>query len=410
MIKKIRNNKGSILGVTMVMMVTLTLFGYGLINLSGVNAFEVTQAVDNTQTFWSNEAALVAGTHRTVQDPTYAGTTGPEVFGNGSFQISTSTQPNGIIVTALSTNGNFTRGASGRLPFIPAPFNNTVSTGDDLRLDLSGGWFGGSSANVYGKTRIGDTYYEGGGWWSGDAWFEDKQDHVGQGDTTLSVPDLDGNGSGDQFDDFREFCMAATDSVPEGEAVYIAEEDTAWVYPSSQLAGIKVLCVDVKEVVTVTRKCRGRWWWRYCWDETSVSTSGGDVNVLFGSSWEDDQDLTILAAGKVNYYQPLQFAGNSRLSFASWEDYSESSLFVSAHDSVIFSHDDANFDFTFVNGTLTGNVIANGTMFLNEEWWSSQQFYFSDRALMGDLPPGFALLSGGGAGNVTYLMLDWQET
>ncbi len=51
MFKKLKNKEGSILGVMMVIMVTLTLFGYGLINLSAVNAVEVTQAVHNIQLF-----------------------------------------------------------------------------------------------------------------------------------------------------------------------------------------------------------------------------------------------------------------------------------------------------------------------------------------------------------------------
>jgi hypothetical protein len=52
------NEKGMILGMALIFMIISVLMGYGLINLSAVDAIEVIKAVQITQAFWTAEAGL----------------------------------------------------------------------------------------------------------------------------------------------------------------------------------------------------------------------------------------------------------------------------------------------------------------------------------------------------------------
>ena len=103
--------------------------------------------------------------------------------------------------------------------------------------------------------------------------------------------------------------------------------------------------------------------------------------------------------------EPLQYSSASRLSTISWGDYGEISVFRSEHESVVYSHEDANFVDILDWGQSTGNIITNKDLSLTEVL-TYEKFYFSDRAKNGDMPPGFKLLPGASG---TPYVTDWQE-
>jgi len=138
------------------------------------------------------------------------------------------------------------------------------------------------------------------------------------------------------------------------------------------------------------------------------STPGaGDVNIFFDTSWQEGEDLTVISTGTVTYLEPLQFQQDARLSIIAWDDYRELSVFRSQHESIIYAHDDANFVDILDWGSTTGNIIVNDDMSLLEVL-TYEKYYYSDKAINGDLPPGFqGLCSANGV--LSSKLSDWQE-
>ena len=105
----------------------------------------------------------------------------------------------------------------------------------------------------------------------------------------------------------------------------------------------------------------------------------------------EGEDLTVISTGTITYVEPLQFQEEARLSTVSWGDYTEGSIFRSEHESVIYTHDDANFIDILDWGSTTGNIIANNAV--SDHPWDPkkdgisllelltyEKFYYSDRA------------------------------
>ena len=136
-----------------------------------------------------------------------------------------------------------------------------------------------------------------------------------------------------------------------------------------------------------------------------ANSSQGNVNIFFDATWANNQDLTVISTGSINYIEPLQFQANSRLSTASYSDYGEASIFRSEHESVIYSNQDAHFIDILDWGSTTGNVIANRDVSL-AEILTYEKYFYSNRAKNGNLPPGFQWLS---SSTGTPYMRSWQE-
>jgi hypothetical protein len=136
------------------------------------------------------------------------------------------------------------------------------------------------------------------------------------------------------------------------------------------------------------------------------SPGTGNVNIFFDAVWQEEEDLAVISTGDITYIEPLQFQEDARLSTISWLDYNEASIFRSEHESVVYAHDDANFVDVLDWGSTTGNVIANDDIGLTEVL-TYEKYYYSNRALNGDLPPGFQLL-GGSSGQAR--LMNWQVT
>jgi hypothetical protein len=214
-------------------------------------------------------------------------------------------------------------------------------------------------------------------------WFEDKQEGVSSQDTTIPIPDYDESGTSDQFSDFVLFGREVVQSYSPDEVVYIQNNGTVNIFPDRDLVGKKVIFVE------------------------GSSSGAGDVNIFFDGTWEENEDLTVISTGTVTYLEPLQFQDDARLSIIAWDDYNEASIFRSQHESVVYAHDDANFVDVLDWGSTTGNIIINDDMFLREVL-TYEKYYYSDKAMNGDIPPGFKGLCSA-SGRLTSKLSDWQE-
>lgn len=363
------NNRGSALILSYMIIVVLVLLGSAYVASSISESNIARRYSDSKRAFWIAEAGLAQAYHDWVGNPSYSGSTAN--FGDGSYTVTKSLSSPEVTVTAAFGSSqevikaNFIR--------IPHPFENTLSAGGDLTLT---GLL--ARVEVYNKTRISGLYSNTRG---ATGWFEDKQEGTPQNQTTIPIPDYNNNGTADEFGDFVEFGRQVAASYPSDQVVYLQTDGTVNIFPNSTLLGKKVIFVE------------------------GTSPQGGNVNIFFDATWRENEDLTVISTGNITYVEPLQFQEEARLSTVSWGDYSEASVFRSEHESVVYTHDDANFVDILDWGSTTGNVIANDDISLLEVL-TYEKYYYSNRALNGDLPPGFQYLSGA-SGQVR--ITDWQQ-
>ena len=333
---------------------------------------------DSAYAFCMAEAGIAVGYDALMKDASYSGVTwtDPVGDGRGSYRIIISQTSNGLEIRAEGQSGSMTRILTADLATVPYPFQNTISAGDDLKLS---GLI--AKLNVFGKTRISGSFELSGFWASGT--FEDKLEGQPQSETRITIPDYDGDGDTNDFDDFVTYGRLTALDYDEDEVVYIQSDSTINIFPDSELIDKKIVFVE------------------------GSSPGEGDVNIFFDATWQEGQDLTVISTGDVTYVEPLQIQEDARLSNVAWEDYNEASIFHSEHESVVFANDDANFIDILEWSDTTGNIIANDDITFSEALtW--QDFYFSDRALNGDLPPGFGRLANG-LRIVSTKLIDWQE-
>jgi len=320
-----------------------------------------------SQAFWTAEAGM-AQAYNNWKTTGFTGSGGS--FGSGTYTIDSTALPQ---VTVVATCNNAQRSLSANFVRIPHPYENTLSVGGNLSLS---GLL--ARVEVYGKTRISGTYSKSGA----SDYFQDKQTGVNSDYTSIPIPDYNSNGTKNEFADFVQFGRKAVQSYSSDEVVYIQNNGTVLVYPDSALVGKKVLFVE------------------------GSAPGQGNVNIIFDATWGQQEDLTIISTGTITYIEPLQYpAEQSRLSTASWGDYNEASIFRSEHQSVIYTHEDANFVDILDWGSTTGNIIANGNVGLKEVL-TYEKYYYSNRAANGDIPPGLQWLSGTSGAT---LLTNWKE-
>lgn len=363
------NNRGVALILCYMVIVVLTLLGSAYMASSISESNIARRYSDSRSAFWIAEAGLAQAYHDWVINPNYSGATAN--FGGGSYTVTKN--PYSPEVTVTTTFGSDQKVVRANFVRIPLPFENTLSAGDDLSL---AGLF--ARVEVYDKTRISGSYSQ---TFGASGWFEDKQEGIPQNQTTIPIPDYNNNGTADEFGDFVEFGREAVASYPSDEVVYIQTNGTVNIFPDQSLIGKKVIFVE------------------------GTSPGLGDVNIFFDATWHEDEDLTVISTGDITYVEPLQFQEDARLNTVSYGDYNEASIFRSEHESVIYTHDDANFIDILDWGSTIGNIIANDDISLLEVL-TYEKFYYSDRAYNGDLPPGFQHLSGS-SGQVR--ITDWQQ-
>ncbi|MCM8757681.1 MAG: hypothetical protein NC900_03070 [Candidatus Omnitrophica bacterium] len=344
-----------ILCYTIVFVLTVLSSGYFISSVAEKNFSQ--RYLDSRKAFWIAEAALAKSYYNWKNNPNYTGEEG--TFAGGNYTIDKETFSPEVIVNA--SFGTASKTIKANFVRIPHPFENTISCGRNMSLS---GLL--ARIEVYDKTRISGNYnYT----WGAKGWFQDKLEGVNPDYTTIKIPDYDQNGISDEFNDFVYFARNVINSYPSQEVVYIKTNNTVNIFPNHNLIGKKVIFVE------------------------GSLPGEGDVNIFFDGTWQESEDLTVISTGDISYIEPLQFQANARLSTISWEDYNEASIFRSQHQSVIYAHQDANFVDILDWGSTTGNVIVNNNIWL-EEVLTYEKYYYSDRAFKGDLPAGFAYLSG----------------
>jgi len=330
--------------------------------------------VDSVRAFWLAEAAVAKGYSELMSSSAYNGEDWT-ALASGQYRVIRGASSGGVEIRAEATSGSATQALSFTLALVPYPFENTMSAGDDISLT---GILGNIS--VYDKTRLSGEFSQSGIVTS--AWFEDKIEGVDSSYTSMPIPDYDQNGTADEFTDFVVMSQDVVADYPAEEVVYLQTSGTVNIFPSDTLIGKKVIFVE------------------------GDSPGQGDVNIFFDTTWEDEEDLTIISTGEVTYIQPLQFQEDARLSIVSWSDFIEVSIFQNAHESVIYAHDDAYYVDILDWGSTTGNIIAQDDISIFE-FITNEKFYYSDRAYNGDLPPGFGRLAS--TGSISNQIADWQE-
>lgn len=357
-----------------VIIATLTILGSALIGRSISENSLTTYHANSTRAFWIAEAGLNSAINFLSHNQPLPG--GQISFGSGTYQLNYS-----IATSTLSSTGTFngvSRTVQITVSNIPPAFLNAISVGHDFNiLGLL------AKINVTGNTLISGAYKLSG--IGASATFNPaKQTGVNQDLTTIKIPDYNGNGTTDEYSDFVQFGRSTCQSLPEDQVVYIQNPTNADVniWPNERLATVKVIYIE------------------------GSAAGAGTTNIIFDASWRDNEDLTVISTGNINYLEPLQVnQQNARLSTISWGDYTEGSIFMSQHQSVVYSHDDTNFVNIISNGTLTGNVITNDNLGILDIF-VKQSFFYSDRAANGDLPPGFSGLSGS-SGTIDFS--EWRE-
>jgi hypothetical protein len=382
-----KRHKGAALITACVITVFLSIAGIAFSIRSIQERSLAVRYVDSVRAFWLAEAALAKGYSELMNDSSYGGA-GWTTLAGGDYRVIRGVTSGGVEVRGEGSSGSATQALSFTLVFIPFPFENTISVGgrdpdgNPVGGDLSLSGIIGSIA-VYGKTRLSGEFTKSGSWTS--ASFEDKVEGADTDYTAISVPDgsSDANTKDNDFSDFVDMGREVIADYPEEEVVYLQTNGTVNIFPNRSLAGKKVIFVE------------------------GDNPGEGNVNIFFDTSWQDDQDVTIISTGEVAYVQPLDIGSDSRLSIISWGDYNEASIFRSTHESVIYTHGDADYADILDWGSTTGNIIVQENMAMYE-YITNSKFYYSDRAFNGDLPPGFSRLTAG-AGVLSSRITDWQE-
>ncbi len=370
------NKRGSALLLSYMTVAFLTTLSSAFIAKSVSESNMAKRHVASEQAFWIAEAGLNDALYNIRLSSSWTPSASATTYNSGTYLVTKTDYGSYVELSATGTYNNVTRRVKGVLASVPSVFDNTVSVGD--RMTLNGLL---ARVEVYGQTRIGGTYSKS---WGASDYFEDKVTGASSDQTSLYIPDLDSNGTSNEFADFVEFGRDAVEDYDASEVVYIQGDSTVNIFPDVTLVGKRVIFVE------------------------GTASGAGDVNIYFDSSWGADQDLTVISTGTITYIEPLQFGDDARLSTISWDDYVEASIFRSQHESMVYTHDDANFIDVLDWGSTTGNIIVNDDLSLTEVL-TYEKYYFSDRAQSGDLPPGFSGFASTGSGTLASSLSNWQE-
>ncbi len=372
----VKNKKGSALLMSLMVVGTLVTLSAAF-TISTVNEMNNSRRYQSSaKSFWIAEA----GVNEFMADPSMldAGDV-TRIFGTYSVDLSKDdTDPNERILTAIATANGVSRTLEVKFPANPAIlYDNTMSSGGDLNL------FGLlAKLDIYDKTRLSGEFNKSG--FLSIADLEDLQENVPSDQTTFTYPDADENGTPDEFSDFVQFNRDLIATYDPSEVLYISGDSTQLIYPNGALAGKKIIYVE------------------------GGSPGTGDVNVLFDTTWQTGENMTIISTGDVFYVQPLQIFRDSQLNVVSWNDYNEASILLSSHDGVTYAHDNANFLSVLSYSETRGNVISNGDIDCFEALtW--KRFIYDDAISEGSVPPGFEGLLAASGGGYSSTPSSWKE-
>lgn len=375
-LNKRNNEKGAALVVSMFALTALFGLTASFALTSTAELGNSSRHRDSTEAFWIAEA----GINRFLQDTTLLDG-GDQTVNIGSHSVALSKDDSDSqqrIVTATATVDGVERSIQVTFPANPPSlFDNTLSSGGNIDLD---GFIAGLT--VDGQTRLSGQFHDNGFWTSGS--FDDKQENISSSLTTLQYPDMNNNGTSDEFSDFVAYNSAFVDPTDPNytgeysadEVLHIQTDGTVNLWPFSDLQGKKVVFVE-------------------------GSTAGaGDVNIWFDTSWLADQNITVISTGSVNYVQPLQNpAANSQLNTISWDSYNELAILYSTHSGVTYTHDEAHYGSIISFSQTSGLLVSNSDVSLDLILVWKQFDYENPIDDNGAVPPAFqGLISGGGGG------------
>ena len=336
----------------------------------------------SSQAFWIAEAGLANAYHSWCANSNYPGETNTPL-GEGTYTVTKT--PVNPQVTVTGTVGTVQRTIHAQFVGIPRAFDSVLSAGRNLSVYTPSATQG--SLTVNGNTRYSRDYLHN---YDSSVSFTPNPQKVAPGLTAIPIPDYNGNGTADEFDDFVQFGRQAIAAYPPEQTVYIKTNGVAFIDSSANLQG--------KKVVFVEGSCP------YCGEV--IMTTGP-----FPTNTTGTQDLTIISTGEILDSSPVVSQAN-RVSTISWGGYYVYNWFSGRSLSgVHYSHDQIFFaNEGFGQNVNTGNYISNGDLSLSRvvNWENPPTtFTYSDRAAKGDLPPGFALLSDNNSSNKK--LINWQE-
>jgi len=336
---------------------------------------------DATRAYWLAES----GVNRFLQDTSLldGGNQNYNLGGNTVTLSKDDTDPQERIVTSTGTIGGLTRTIEMRFPAnAPSLFNNTFSTGADLLLS-------GRVARLIAlsKTRITGTYTQAP---SSLGVFQDKLEGVDSSLTTLKYPDADSNGTADEFTDFVQFNQDLIATYPPEDVVYVQQTDpnaTYLVYPSSDLVNKKILYVE------------------------GPSAGTGSVDIIFDTTWADNQNLTVITTGDVNFILPLSNPSNeSKLNVIAWNNYYQGSVLIGARSGATYAHNEAEFGGALNLSFNWGSLVANDQINFDLDAFVGMLFKWENPIdENGNVPPGFEGLISGGATGYSDTPSQWAE-
>ena len=150
------NQKGAILGIVLIFMLIFTLMGFGLLNLSAVDAVEVVKAVQSTQAFWAAEAGLEKAKWHLKIDKSWNNSL-DDSFGNGSYiVILENAGSDEVTIKSTGTINNQDRAVEVTIDFSwpEEILNYAVFTDSDDKLVLRGEWWHRVYGDVYAPEGV----------------------------------------------------------------------------------------------------------------------------------------------------------------------------------------------------------------------------------------------------------------
>ncbi|MBU0534526.1 MAG: hypothetical protein KJ887_07035 [Candidatus Omnitrophica bacterium] len=380
-VMRLVGNSGMALAAVMIFTVILLILGAAFLKLATDERILANNDVQRAQSFYLAEAGVQrALAHLKVAGNEYF--TGVlylnQSFGSGTYSVTVADDiARGVKI--VTSTGNFAgeqKTITVEIQLLPAFFKNTFSSGGDL--DFYGIF---AAAYAHGTTWLTGQYDRHG--WFLSMGFDTKVEGVSADQTTLRFPDMDNNGTINEFNDFVLFFQNEVQQYDPSEVVWLQTDGTVQIWPSgAQYSGKKIIFVE------------------------GSAPGAGDVEIFFGASWGANQDLTIVSTGEVIYIQPLQNPDNSRLSVISWGDYAEGAIIYSSHTSVIGTQGTADFTYLLTLANVTGSIFANEGIDIREAV-VLVNFWHDSRLNTGDVPPGLKPL----CGNNYYLgeIISWED-
>jgi hypothetical protein len=369
---KLSNNKGSMLIISFIVLYMLVTLSAGLALYSFNELSFARRHYYSAAAFWMAEA----GAHTYIKDTTLLEDAAEQIipFGNGNILL-TKDDSQGVLrrVTSTGEYAKVRRSVQLTYPInVPEVFKNAISTKGAIKVT-------GQKASLIVNDKVKTSGRLDNASKFSSVLFDDIEEEVDPGLTSLTYPDANENGRADELDDFVAHNQKVLENYHPSEVVYFKGPGTYTITPSSQLAGKKIVYVE-----------------------------GGNVNIQFNGAVKKGQNLTIISTGTVTFNQMGEQAPNSQLNIIAWAGYKESSLLPSTHKGMIYTHGTARFDNIYDSSTTEGGVVANGGIEIGEVW-STKTIRYANTRQNGFLPPGFEGLVAQNTATAATQPTSWSE-